>query len=123
MDPSEFPSLADSTASASSHIDKSSSLGASWAEVAQEHPHEENASSEDKENKKPEPQQPSTNVWDKTDHTASFAEAASHEPKATEEFPTPQESAKLAHTDAPESGGVSDLLHSATEHTEVKSKG
>ena len=64
--------------------------------------------------------QPPAGVWDKP---TTFAEVAGHEKKLSEEFPTPQESAERADTsDAPESGGVGDLLHSNAEHVDASCK-
>lgn len=117
MDSSEFPSLTDSR---SNSMDKST-LGSSWAEVAQPHPHEEHASSAVTVENKIESNLEASNkkvdhrpgVWEITKENASFADIAGHEKKQADEFPTPQESlAKIDIPPAPASGGVGDLLHS-----------
>ncbi|KAI7896620.1 uncharacterized protein EV154DRAFT_491637 [Mucor mucedo] len=117
MDSSEFPSLTDSR---SNSMDKST-LGSSWAEVAQPHPHEEHASSANVVENKVESNLEASNkkvdhrpgVWETTKENATFADIAGHEKKQADEFPTPQESlAKIDIPPAPASGGVGDLLHS-----------
>lgn len=114
MDSSEFPSLSDSTSSASNggaNVEKSTLLGSSWAEVAQPHPTEE-AENASADNKKPVVDH-RPGVWETTKQNATFADIAGHEKKQAEEFPTPQESLDKSETASlPASGGVGDLLHS-----------
>lgn len=121
MDSTEFPSLGDSAQS-----DKSA-LGSSWAEVAQPHHEEKNASSSSEKVNKPQPEESKATVdhrpgvWENTKQSASFADIAGHERKQADEFPTPQESlAKIDTSSIPTTGGVGDLLQ---RDSDTKSEG
>jgi hypothetical protein len=119
MDPKEFPSLAEAnTTSNNGNLEKSTTLGSSWAEVAQPH---SNSDSQDVSVPEQESQTQSSTVnhnsdaWEATKQNASFAEIAGHEKRQEEEFPTPQQSLKQVDTEPlPASGGVGDLLPNST---------
>lgn len=128
MDKSDFPKLDESVATPS--VEKST-LGSSWAEVAQPN-HTNDASKAEPEPSSTESKQETSasnvdhrpNAWEATKDKATFADIAGHEKKQTEEFPTPQESIKATDTDSlPTSAGVGDLLNSNTSETNVEGKG
>ncbi|KAI8074297.1 uncharacterized protein B0P05DRAFT_548023 [Gilbertella persicaria] len=118
MDPNEFPTLEEAVSgndnnnktNDAGHLDKSTGLSSSWAEVAQPN--------QDKNNSDASSQLPKPELQPNHDNK-SFATVAGHEKKQAEEFPTPQESLKEADTSSvPASAGVSDLLNNTTPITQ-----
>ncbi|KAI7898018.1 uncharacterized protein BX663DRAFT_526337 [Cokeromyces recurvatus] len=96
-----------------------STLGSSWAEVAQ--PHSENAATVPKNEQQTNKINHDPNAWAENKQHATYAEVVEHEEQQSQEFPTPQESLKQTNTEPlPASGGVGDLLNDSAETTTSK---